>query len=77
MLMLSITLHNIPEGLAIGVAFGPLIHNNLPVAAAFAKYPRFETSINKLSNKSKQFTFLPSKVKMNKTRFTKVNITAK
>ena len=36
MLMLSITLHNIPEGLAIGVAFGSLIHNNLPVTAALA-----------------------------------------
>jgi len=36
LLMLSITLHNIPEGLAIGVAFGSLIHNNLPIAAAFA-----------------------------------------
>lgn len=36
MLMLSITLHNIPEGLAIGVAFGSLVHNNLPIAAAFA-----------------------------------------
>ena len=27
MLMLSITLHNIPEGLAVGVAFGALAHH--------------------------------------------------
>lgn len=36
MLMFSITLHNIPEGLAIGVAFGSIpFHNGATIASAF------------------------------------------
>jgi len=36
LLFLSITLHNIPEGLAIGVAFGALSHDNSPLAVLSA-----------------------------------------
>ncbi len=35
MLMLSITLHNIPEGLAIGVAFGSIASNSTTLMGAF------------------------------------------
>ena len=34
MLIFSITLHNIPEGLVIGVAFGSLIYNTEPISSA-------------------------------------------
>lgn len=36
LLVFSITLHNIPEGLAVGVAFGALSHNDDPNAALLA-----------------------------------------
>lgn len=34
MLIFSITLHNIPEGLVVGVAFGSLIYSNEPISSA-------------------------------------------
>lgn len=34
MLIFSITLHNIPEGLVVGVAFGSLVYSNEPISSA-------------------------------------------
>lgn len=35
MLMLSITIHNIPEGLVVGLAFGSLVYGNTTLMSAF------------------------------------------
>lgn len=35
MLMLSITMHNIPEGLVVGLAFGSLVYGNATLSSAF------------------------------------------
>lgn len=35
MLLMSITMHNIPEGLVVGLAFGSLIYGNTTLASAF------------------------------------------
>ncbi len=35
MLMLSITMHNIPEGMVVGLAFGSLVYGNATLASAF------------------------------------------
>lgn len=35
MLMLSITIHNIPEGLVVGLAFGSLVYGNVTLMSAF------------------------------------------
>ena len=46
LLVLAIALHNIPEGLAVGVAFGALTHKVVEVGRIFCIYHRISDCIS-------------------------------
>ena len=61
MLVLSVTLHNIPEGMAVGVVFASLLNPalNIELAAAFALSTRYSNT--KFSGRSNNFFAIKSK----------------